>query len=102
MSNEFCLIQEPHLFVPSAFTPGGKNPVFMPSFIYVDPKNYQFLIFTRWGEKIFETQDPTEGWNGSKNNVGKPAPEGVYLYEVEWTTPKNEVKNKRDFLTLYR
>ena len=67
MSNEFCLIQEPHLYVPSAFTPGGKNPVFKPSFIYIDPKNYQFLVFSRWGEKVFETNDPSIGWDGTIN-----------------------------------
>lgn len=60
------------LYVPNAFTPNddGMNDVFQPKgFGIVD---YQLQIFDRWGEKIFETNDFNEGWNGtrkSKNDV---------------------------------
>ena len=100
MSNEFCLIQEPHLYVPNAFTPGGKNPVFKPSFIYIDPKNYQFLVFNRWGEKVFETSDPSAGWDGTIN--GSIAPENMYVYMVRMFGTNGQILEKNGRVTLLR
>ena len=38
------------------------------------------LIFNRWGQMVFKTNDPNEGWDGMVQN--KPAPEGVYGFQV--------------------
>lgn len=38
-------------------------------------------IINRWGNVVFETNDPTIGWDGTNKN-GKPVDEGVYFYRV--------------------
>ena len=99
-SNEFCLIQEPHLFIPNAFSPGGYNPIFKPEFIYTNARNYKFIVFNRWGEKVFETENPNEGWNGIFD--GKNAPEGTYMYTVRLFGTNGEQLTKAGSVTLLK
>ncbi|MBL7814596.1 MAG: gliding motility-associated C-terminal domain-containing protein [Saprospiraceae bacterium] len=89
---------------PNAFSPNydSVNDVFKGTGFLYGMKSYRMLVWNRWGEKIFESTNPNEGWNGQKNNVGIQVPEGIYLFEVEYVTPKNKRVLKRDFLTLYR
>ena len=47
-------------------------------------EEFEMKIFDRWGDLIFETKDPAEGWDGTYN--GKKMPPGVYLYNVNWST----------------
>jgi gliding motility-associated-like protein len=99
-SNEICLIQEPKVYVPTGFTPGGKNSVFKPSFIYVDAKNYFFIVFNRWGQKVFETNNPEEGWDGTFD--GTLAPEGTYVYNVRIFGTNGQEIEKNGSVTLLR
>lgn len=88
LSNVLCLISDPQLFVPSAFSPNGDgvNDVFLPRSILIfnntgNPiKDFYMEVFNRWGEKVFESRDATIGWDGSYK--GKKSLEGVYLYKV--------------------
>ncbi|MEN9610933.1 MAG: hypothetical protein RLZZ628_1747 [Bacteroidota bacterium] len=92
------------LHFPNAFTPNqdARNDEFKGIGFLYGMKSYRFVVWNRWGEKQFESSDPLDGWNGSKNNVGAPAPEGIYLYELMYITPTGELIQKKDFLTLYR
>jgi gliding motility-associated-like protein len=59
-------------YVPNTFTPDNDdfNEVFMPVFYSgFDPFDYNLLIFNRWGEIVFESNDATVGWNGMYNNT---------------------------------
>src|SRR5690606_15012804 len=57
------------VYVPNAFTPDGNgfNNSFKPVMQNVKPDDYQFLIFNRWGELIYETNDLNAEWDGSYN-----------------------------------
>jgi gliding motility-associated-like protein len=74
------------IYLPSAFTPNGDglNDVFMA--FGIDLKDFQLVIYNRWGEKIFQTQDITLGWDGTYR--GAPSPLGLYVWELE-TSDKN-------------
>lgn len=69
------------VYVPNAFTPTNNdlvNDEFKPVASCVH--DYRFLIFNRWGEKIFETTNPAEGWNGRfKGSMSK---QDVYVYKL--------------------
>jgi gliding motility-associated-like protein len=72
------------LYVPSAFTPNndGDNDIFLPVFNSVDSKRYNFKVFNRWGELLFETTDINEGWDGS--HKGQKVPQGIYIWKVAY------------------
>jgi len=73
-----------YFYIPNAFTPDGdgRNDVFRvvsasPGFtIY----SLQFTIYDRWGGRVFETDDLTQGWDGTKN--GRECPAGAYVYRI--------------------
>jgi gliding motility-associated-like protein len=67
------------LFMPTAFTPNGdgKNDLFRPTFIGPSAK-YDFRIYNRWGELVFESKTPGIGWDGTKD--GTPQKADVYVF----------------------
>lgn len=59
----------PYIYVPNAFTPNGdgENDV-----MYVRGRNITelyFAIYNRWGQKVFETEDQSVGWDGTYNSM---------------------------------
>ena len=91
VSNEVCIPIAFRLFVPNAFSPNedGINDLFMPVGIFI--KDYNMQIYNRWGEKIFESNDIHQGWDGKYKNDYCPA--GVYVYQIVVRTA--EGKNKK-------
>ncbi len=78
-----------NVFVPNIFSPNGDgwNDVFKVfTGVGVDRINY-FMVFDRWGEKLYENgtfvPDPngSEGWDGRYR--GKVMDSGVYVYLIE-------------------
>lgn len=71
------------LSMPNAFTPNGdgKNDIFRipPS---IDIPVFGFSVYNRWGQRVFYTANPGEGWDGTVN--GQPQPAGVYVWEIEY------------------
>ncbi len=87
-------------FIPNAFSPNSDGindslEVFGGCF-----KNFHFMIFNRWGEKVFETEKPKEKWGGHFN--GKPQQEGVYVYHLFVTTFNNIQHKRNGSITLIR
>jgi len=78
-------------YVPNTFTPDGDEfnqsfrPVFTSGF---DPFDFNLLIFNRWGEIIFESNDAVAGWDGTYD--GQIVQEGTYTWKIEFKTLKND------------
>lgn len=70
--------------LPNAFTPNqdGKNDEFKP--IVICPvSNYHFSIYNRWGQKIFETTNPSIGWTG-RDDKNIMSDNGAYVYVIDY------------------
>lgn len=72
-------------YVPNSFTPDGDEhnqtwkPVFTEGF---DSDDFNLTIFNRWGELIFESNDPQQGWDGTYN--GMTVQDGIYIWKIEF------------------
>jgi len=63
---------------------------------------YSMTIWNRWGQMIFESEDPREGWNGREFNTGKQAPQGVYIYKAKYSDPRGKDFLEEGQVTLLR
>jgi gliding motility-associated-like protein len=75
------VITNPELYIPNTFTPNGDghNDIFKvrgPQFSI-----YYFAVYNRWGELMYETNDPAQGWEG--NYKGRPCDPGVFGYYLK-------------------
>jgi len=82
------------IYLPSAFTPNGDGLNDEFKAFGMDLKAYELVIYNRWGEKIFQSQDINSGWDG--NYRGAPSPLGLYIWELE-ATDKNGKPILNDF-----
>lgn len=88
-SNEVCLVPASYVIVPTAFSPdqNGLNEVFKPSTAFIhrnssDPvERYEFRVYNRWGQMVFETNDPSQGWDGYFAN--QLSQSGLYIWTVK-------------------
>lgn len=98
------VIPEIRYYLPNAFTPNSdsNNDEFVGVGIMEGATNFQMTIWNRWGEKVFETSDPKEGWNGRKNNTGRESPNGVYVVFVQFNEPRGDKRELKGFATLIR
>jgi gliding motility-associated-like protein len=86
--------------VPSAFAP---NSAFN-NILYVKGesgiKSINFTIFNRYGQKVFESQDVGQGWDGTHN--GKTLNPGVFVYYVKATFIDGSVGDLKGNVTLVK
>lgn len=92
--------EEENFYVPNAFTPDndGLNDVFQPKGRGI--QKFEMLIYDRWGEKIYSSNDPSKGWDGSFR--GKDCMHGTYIWKISIITKKGGKKDLNGHVTLYR
>ncbi len=93
---------ECNLYIPNAFTPSndGLNDCFAAKY-YCDFTFFRFSIFNRWGQLVFETNNPNQCWDGKY--LGNYAKSDIYAWILQYKgTEFKEVQTKRGSLTLIR
>ncbi|MDQ3290207.1 MAG: gliding motility-associated C-terminal domain-containing protein [Bacteroidota bacterium] len=77
-SNKIRVTQAFSATIPTAFSPNndGLNDVFEVKGRFIH--SVILKIYNRWGQVIFESKSPNEGWNGKIN--GQDAPVGTYIF----------------------
>jgi len=81
-------------WVPNTFTPDGDqyNQTFLPVFYSgIDPYSYDFYVYNRWGELIWENHDFLFGWDGTYND-GMKCPDGTYTWKIRFKLINNDEK----------
>ena len=90
----------PNVYVPNAFSP---NDDMVNDILYVESKvvdSLYFAIYTRWGEKVFETTDITKGWDGSYK--GEKLSSAVFVYYIDATCINGQRLKKKGNISLLR
>ena len=85
--------------LPNAFTPNGdgKNDCFGLKNFGTSQKIY-FIIYSRWGEKMFETDNVNICWNGRYK--GQIVEGGNYVYYVKARTACGEIIRKGNVILI--
>jgi len=88
------------LYVPNTFSPNndGINDYFKP--IAYGLKKFDFYIFNRWGDIIYEGNDSSLGWDGTEN--GKLVQDGAFLWKIKFRNHKNKSDIKVGHVIVYK
>ena len=84
-------------YIPNTFTPNNdeRNNTFQPIFTSgFDAQNYHFLIYNRWGELMFESNNSQIGWDGTYGN--KLLMNDTYTWKLQF---KEKMTEKEHYLT---
>lgn len=87
------------LYMPDSFTPNddGYNDTFGPNGMRMEKyQSYHFIVYDRWGSKVFETQNISEWWDG--NN----APVGGYSWIIIIKDEIGKIRKEVGLVTLIR
>lgn len=88
------------VFVPNVFSPNGDGSNDVLRVRGKGIEELQFIIFNRWGEKVFETSDVNSGWDGTFN--GEPMNLSVFVYVVKGKYKNGKFFDEKGNVTLMR
>lgn len=81
------------VYVPTGFSPNNDgNNDFLQTYIGGNVEEFLFVIYNRWGEKIFETDDRLSLWDGTYKGVELSTSVFVYKINIQYLDGTTEVK----------
>ncbi len=98
------IIPEVTLFLPNAFSPNydGINDLYFPMGYFDFAQDYQFYIFNRVGDLIFETNDPSQGWDGKNIKTNKLVSSGIYNCTVSYKDTRGKFYKKNEVIAVIK
>ena len=89
------------LSIPSAFSPNldGFNDVFSIGSYQV--QSIQFVVYNRWGQVVFQADQPDFQWDGSSDG-GRPLRGGTYVYRASGVDTHGRDFDVQGTITLLR
>jgi len=90
-----------YFYTPNSFTPNGDGHNETYSATGVGMIEYQMMIFNRWGELVYKTDDINKGWDG-KFNGGDIVQEDVYVAVFDVLAPMNKKIHKVTHVSVIR
>ena len=102
MASTVAKIGTCQIYFPNAFTPNndGKNDIFRVSYASSFTK-FHLIIFDRWGQKVFETYDPSQGWMGNINDHKRSTETFVWMCNFQ-TSSRTELTTLKGTVILIR
>lgn len=103
VDDSHTLIHSPALlYIPNAFTPNndGVNDVWQ--VIGDEILHYEMVVFNRWGETVFYSNDHTQPWIGDLDGGTHYVPNGTYSYVVKVKSYNSDAFEKTGTVTLMR
>ena len=87
--------------MPTAFTPNGDGQNnFCKPLLFGNISRYEFVIYNRWGEMIFRTQDIRAGWDGRYKGVLQHTQ--TYIWTCTYQEMNGPIRNEKGHVTLLR
>ncbi len=90
---------ETKIFIPSAFSPNGDGLNERFAISVSEAQQVRVSIFSRWGQRVFYSQDPQNFWDGTVG--GQPA-HGTFTYLIEVKNRHGNWIQKRGMVTVLR
>lgn len=94
----FC--EEPFIFFPTAFSPNGDGENDVLRLYSRFAEEVYWVIYNRWGQKLFETRDPDGFWDGTFQGV--PQPVETYGYYLRVRCLGGALLEKKGNVTLLK
>ena len=90
------------LSIESQYSGGNKSRLCLANSgsILENVKKYNMQVFNRWGELVFESTDPTNGWNGTYH--GQKCQDGTYTWKMQFTWYDRRVYDKVGHVNMLR
>lgn len=92
-----------YFFLPNAFTPNGDNinDILRLRSNFIDKiTGFELQIYNRWGDLVFKTEDPLEGWDGTYR--GRELPPDVFGFFMKVDCPTGEDVQKQGNISLLK
>jgi gliding motility-associated-like protein len=89
------------IFVPSGFTPNGDGHNDLLRAIPIGIRDFKyFVVYNRWGQRVFQTADPAIGWDGTLN--GQMQGTGTFVWMAAGVDYKGTLIQRKGTTILIR